>query len=126
MNTPRYCLLVMVFSLELAGCALENPHPRNAATARYLFDVGSMTPGAAAKRDVQLRLGRPSAISKLPDGREQWLFVKTQGANLLTLSTANATDYSAEYIFDASGLLAEANYQAVPAANPWLPWPAFR
>jgi hypothetical protein len=121
MNTPLYRLLLIPLCLELAGCALESPRPRTAAAARTLFDLGSMTPGAAAKKDVALRLGRPNAISRLADGREQWLYVRTQGFDLRTFSTANATDYSAEYTFDASGLLAEATYRAVPAANPWLP-----
>jgi len=121
MNKSWFRLLITLLFLTLAGCAFEQPRPRTGEAARALFDLGSMTPGAAMQKDVELRLGAPEVIRKLEDGRTQWVYVKTQGFDLQTLSADNATDYIAEYTFEASGLLAEASYRAAPAADPWLP-----
>ena len=107
--------------LTLAACAFDQARPRTADAAKALFDLGTSNPGAAAASDIKIKLGSPDEIRPLDAGRRMWIYVRTQQARLFSSAPDTATDYIAAYTFAPTGLLVESSYQAVPAANRWIP-----
>lgn len=104
-----------LFALSSGACVNTQERTVDAAAKRYGDErlvVGTTTSDA-----VKSALGSPSEIRKLPDGGQEWTYIKTEEAGMI-ISTDVGTHYIATYTFDAAGTLRDKSYRATPMGNP--------
>ncbi len=103
-------------ALLVPACA--NTQRRTVDAAREQFDNGRFEVGKTTKDSVQQQLGSPSEIKKLGKGEESWRYIRNLEVPFYVVTSDVGTMYSAEYTFDAKGVLRDASYVATPMSNP--------